>query len=544
MDRFVHGRTGSPSNGPSQGKPDRQANAASARVPVKNGHPRMQSQVPSGTQVRGSTNAQNSSASLQQPLPRRQSGLGQSQKRDPYDTDAESIDTTVYQSVVQVEDSQQKEPHHQQQGQVVDDEESSEGEDEDEADGDRPEEPQYPYYYHGYKLTQEDEEYFHQGNLGNLSYADKISFLQQAELRGLPTVDGDSYPSTTNGELSEWEVKQEAASHFHEGGSPVSPSPQRQNVNNQTVSMVASQLPPQQQSQNMPVSSHRMPKPSPYFQHSAQIRDESRAAPPTLQGGSQNIERHASTSPLVSQQQPNNRNKLHPTASFPVHSNPYSGTYAQRSRSQQKSTQEAFGPQMQIPPNQNTLSIGPPAPLRCPPPVPAIQEPIVQKQPIEQTRVEGLEDVSHEDYDQKTLLKMKYKELKDEPFDLDPRAPPPMLADEELQKPLVERLPLVQKNLDMGQQTQFFRSLPTTEWEDAGDWFLDQFQDIIQRTKQARQKKRKLAQEFEAEVEKRYDHLSKKQQQVQEAMDKMKEQGEGLVPRSPRPSKSPRPKRG
>jgi hypothetical protein len=163
---------------------------------------------------------------------------------------------------------------------------------------------------------------------------------------------------------------------------------------------------------------------------------------------------------------------------------------------------------------------------------------------MEQAPVEEFEAVSHEDYDQKTLFKMKYEELKNESFDSDPRAPPPVLAEEDLQKPLVERLSLVQKNVDVGQQSQFFRSLPTTEWEDAGDWFLDQFQNIIQRTKQARQRKRKLAQEFETEVEKRHEHVSKKQHQVQQAMDKMKEQGEGLVPRSPRPSKSPRPKRG
>jgi hypothetical protein len=37
--------------------------------------------------------------------------------------------------------------------------------------------------------------------------------------------------------------------------------------------------------------------------------------------------------------------------------------------------------------------------------------------------------------------------------------------------------------------------------------------------------------------------VSKKQHQVKDAMDKMQSQGEGLVPRSPRPSKSPKPKK-
>jgi hypothetical protein len=166
------------------------------------------------------------------------------------------------------------------------------------------------------------------------------------------------------------------------------------------------------------------------------------------------------------------------------------------------------------------------------------------QQPVEQLPVEELEAVPYEDYDEKTLSKMSYEELKNESFDTDPHARPSVLTEDELRKPLVERLRLVQMTLDAGQQSEFFRSLPTTEWEDAGDWFLDQFQDIIKRTKQARQKKRKLAQDLEAEVEKRYEHVSKRQHQVQQAMDKMKAQGEGLVPRSPRPSKSPRLKRG
>jgi hypothetical protein len=168
----------------------------------------------------------------------------------------------------------------------------------------------------------------------------------------------------------------------------------------------------------------------------------------------------------------------------------------------------------------------------------------VQQQQVEQAPIEEIQAVPDGDYDHDTLLGMKYEDLKNEDFDTDPRGRRHVLHGENLLKPLVERLELVQKNLDVGQQSDFFRSLPTTEWEDAGDWFLDQFQRIIQRTKQSRQSKRKLAQEFEDEVEKRYKHVSKKEHQVEQAMDKMKAQGESLVPRSPRPAKSPRPKRG
>lgn len=179
----------------------------------------------------------------------------------------------------------------------------------------------------------------------------------------------------------------------------------------------------------------------------------------------------------------------------------------------------------------------PHAPHKRQPLVPAIQEPVAQQQSVKQASTEELEAVSHEDYDHKTLFGMSYEQLRNESFDTDPRARPSVLSKEDLQKPLVERLELVQQNPDAVQQSEFFQSLPTTEWEDAGDWFLDRFQDIIRRTKEARQKKRKLAQEFEAEVEKRHEHVSKRQHQVQQAMEKMKSQGEGLVPRSPRSRK-------
>ena len=179
----------------------------------------------------------------------------------------------------------------------------------------------------------------------------------------------------------------------------------------------------------------------------------------------------------------------------------------------------------------------PHAPHKRQPLVPAIQEPVAQQQWVEQAPIEEPEAVSHEDYDHTTLFGMSYEQLRNESFDTNPLARPSVLSKEDLQKPLVERLELVQQNPDAVQQSEFFQSLPTTEWEDAGDWFLDRFQDIIRRTKEARQQKRKLAQEFEADVEKRHEHVSKRQHQVQQAMEKMKSQGEGLVPRSPRSRK-------
>jgi hypothetical protein len=540
MQTYVKDRqnAASPANGRSQGKPDRQANAANARIVMVNGHPVQQPHASSGIPARGFGNAQNSSAVLQQPLQHRQSGPGLDQKRDPYDTDAESLDTTVNPSLVQVEDSQQKEQHYQQQGHAVNLGRNSETGEEDEYESDELEDQ---FEDDDHELAHDDQEIIRANGLGHLSHDEQLSFLQQAAPGRLPTIQGDSYPPTTNGEFSEWGGGQEAPSNFHDEGAPVSSSPQRQNINNQAARMTVPHPLLQQQRRNVPISSQNMQKSSTLFQNGAQIREQSRAAAPPLQHGGQDIQQHGPTLP-ANQHPTNRRNKPDATANLPNYTNSYPSTYVQPSRSQQNLIRQPSGPRTQLQP-KNNVSIEPHASFKRQPLAPAIREPVMQ-QPVEQLPVEELEAVPYEDYDEKTLSKMSYEELKNESFDTDPHARPSVLTEDELRKPLVERLRLVQMTLDAGQQSEFFRSLPTTEWEDAGDWFLDQFQDIIKRTKQARQKKRKLAQDLEAEVEKRYEHVSKRQHQVQQAMDKMKAQGEGLVPRSPRPSKSPRLKRG
>ncbi|KAF2743447.1 hypothetical protein M011DRAFT_471390 [Sporormia fimetaria CBS 119925] len=144
-----------------------------------------------------------------------------------------------------------------------------------------------------------------------------------------------------------------------------------------------------------------------------------------------------------------------------------------------------------------------------------------------------------EDYDLTTLYQMSYEELKNEDFDHVPRKQPPVLSQDMLGKPLPDRLDHVMKGLAPDDQSKFFMSLPTAEWEEAGDWFLEKFQDIIGRTTQARQQKRKLARGFEGEVEKRHQHVAKKRRQVDQALQDMRSQGQNVLPRSPRPSKSP-----
>lgn len=144
-----------------------------------------------------------------------------------------------------------------------------------------------------------------------------------------------------------------------------------------------------------------------------------------------------------------------------------------------------------------------------------------------------------EDYDLPALFDMSYDQLRNEDFDHDPRGTNRVVSDDMQSRDLTERLVYAQKNFNSGDQDQFFRALPTREWEDAGDWFLDQFSKIIGRAKEARQNKRKIAREFEDKVEERYRHVAKRQRNVEAALDEMKEKGQGLIPKSPRASKEP-----
>lgn len=495
-----------------------------------------QAQSPPGLPSRGFGNIHTSSAFAQHEPQRRHSVSGRGFKRDPYDTDAESIDITVNQSVLQVEDSQTRDAQYQEddeginEGEESDQEEDrSEGDDEDNQGDDNSD----------YHFTQEDVNFLHLENLQHLSRAQAIEFLQQARPRGLPTIEGDSYPPTTNGDPTEWEVAQEPPSQDSDDGGFVSPSPRRPIPNANGERLYAP--PPKDhgyRGSGGPVTGQSMDS---MFKQSASIRGQQRMNSHQNQkpahGHQGNIApMHLRQPPSYSQAS----RKIVQTE--PVKPQPHSNPHVAFDPPQQHVERTRSGPAY--------IALKPPKPLEAP--VPAKRPssaheqvvPIIQHASVRPQQIDPVNMHPHGDYDLPTLHAMKYEQLKNESFDTNPQAKPLSLSEEMLQQSLVDRLDHVQKHCGPETQAHFFQSLPTTEWEEAGDWFLDRFSSIIQRTREARQKKRKLAQEFEDQVEKRHKHVSKKLHQVEDAMSKMKAQGEGLVPKSPRMSKSPRPKKG
>jgi hypothetical protein len=499
--------------------PDRQARAANAKLPVKGKRPStaqgsQREQAPSGIPSRGFGHAQNMSATMQQAPARRQSGP--KIKQDLYDTDVESIDTTVNQSVVQVEDSQKRDAHYQQHqphgdiedlGEASDDDDEVSG-DEEESDGE----------YDGLVLTE-----------------DEVQYLQQMDMTHLSKpVDGDSYPTTTEGDPNDWEGAQEPPSEGVDDGGPVSPSPQRYATNGRP-SFAPQPAQPRTFDQGR---DHNMRRPQDLFQQSASIRGQQRVNNHTIPGPVQGHQQQALH--LSSSQPPSCSQANQAVPAAPVNHQPHQTNHVTFSKPQQHALRQPVQPHKPVvapAPIKRSL----PAPQTI---LPVIQQPEVHQEPDgELTRLPT-------DYNLETLLAMEYDDLKNEGFDMNPRAAEQPLPEDQLQKTLDERLEFAQKSLDPAKQAAFFQSLPTSEWEDVGDWFLDQFSSIIKRTKEARQKKRKLAQEFEYQVEKRHKHVAKKQRQVEDAMGKMKAQGEGLVAKSPqanksqKPSKSPKPRRG
>jgi hypothetical protein len=343
-------------------------------------------------------------------------------------------------------------------------------------------------------------------------------------------VDGDSYPSTTSGlpegHFDQRSLKQQKPAsrvgHDHLGALHF-PQPAQGSITTRHTQ-------PTFQRANPSVTGPPAMSAPNLFKKGAAVRESEQRvnAPRDLPRGAV---RQANAAPISSQLPSNAR------------------TVPQASR-QEKGVP---GPQTSAPVSQTSRHEAPPSkqthvatttpvlPLRSALPqthLPLKEDPAVPYRSVE-------EDPSHEpegpigDYETPYLFNMKYDELRAEDFDTEPRGKTQVLSNDMHSRELEQRLVYVQKNLDLGDQDKFFRALPTREWEEAGDWFLDRFGSIIKRAKEARQNKRKLAREFEDEVEKRYRKVAKKQQNVEAALGEMKEKGQGLIPKSPRASRDP-----
>lgn len=141
------------------------------------------------------------------------------------------------------------------------------------------------------------------------------------------------------------------------------------------------------------------------------------------------------------------------------------------------------------------------------------------------------------DYSAEDLFKMDYHELKAESFDVDPNASGFEFPSIQLGTDLNSKLDAVAA-LDQQQQINFFASLPINEWEQAGDWFVAQFGDVLNKLKTNRQEKREVAKAFENEIEKRHEAVSKKRKQTEDELSGMKESGVKVLQGTPKKART------
>lgn len=128
------------------------------------------------------------------------------------------------------------------------------------------------------------------------------------------------------------------------------------------------------------------------------------------------------------------------------------------------------------------------------------------------------------DHEPQTLHQMGYKHLTEEPFDHDPQADPSSIPLNDSSEPLTSKLDSLTA-LSPDEWSYFFYSLDLEKWEYAGDWFIARYAAILSRLKDIRRQRRSAAHAFELEVEQRQQAVVNKRIAIRNAMDSMRTHG-------------------
>lgn len=145
---------------------------------------------------------------------------------------------------------------------------------------------------------------------------------------------------------------------------------------------------------------------------------------------------------------------------------------------------------------------------------------------------EGHPQLVELDYDPEVLHKKDLVTLRDEPFDVDPRKQSDrdiLAADLSLEEQVSATFKLPPEK-----QQDYFASLTIDQWEDAGDWFRDEFIKMLDRMKKARREKRDLVHKFEDEIERRHEAVVSKREETEEALAGMKNSGMRVLQVTPK----------
>lgn len=132
------------------------------------------------------------------------------------------------------------------------------------------------------------------------------------------------------------------------------------------------------------------------------------------------------------------------------------------------------------------------------------------------------------DYPPDILESKSFSDLQSESFDYNPAPVQPIFPPQDPPVPIADNLSRL-KSLTGDQRRTFFSTLSLTEWEEGGDWLIDQFGLILKRTKIARQTRRKVASTFEEDIQRRYDNLNSEAESLDKKLDEMRTGGIGVL---------------
>ena len=154
-----------------------------------------------------------------------------------------------------------------------------------------------------------------------------------------------------------------------------------------------------------------------------------------------------------------------------------------------------------------------------------------------ETRLEHVDDDETEqiqlDVEPTRLFTMDYSELKTQPFDHDPHTVPFNAKGIKANDSLDVKVQAV-GSMATTEQERFLESLTLDEWQEAGDWFVTRFSELIRQMKQVRQSRRQEAHAFEDEVEQRQEAVQRKRAQTDAVLEKMRANGSLVLQGTPR----------
>ncbi|KAK3319282.1 extracellular mutant protein 11-domain-containing protein [Apodospora peruviana] len=138
------------------------------------------------------------------------------------------------------------------------------------------------------------------------------------------------------------------------------------------------------------------------------------------------------------------------------------------------------------------------------------------------------------DYDDSELNKMSFSDLRSQAFDYDPQAAAAMVVQQRqvtsgpVEGPIEERLAHYKTQGSMDQH-EFFTRISADEWDESGDWFLEQFTSVVTKLKNARRAKRKLVEKFEDEIAQREEAVRIKVEGIGRTLEDLKEEGQTMM---------------